>query len=162
MRLTRAIAILLLFLLPPSLPHGGREKDERRAYLETLAKVYESLGLDGKELAQRQVLTGLVSDVINLGASRREERRIRDMELLNFEEGGSFQARLLTDSLARTLEYYLVEGVVDFADVSVAISNVEQLHPRLYAQQKRRRSSVIGRGRDAGGTAVNNGSTGKP
>ena len=122
--------------------------------------MYERLGLDGKELAQSQVLTGLVSDAINQGASHREERRVRDMELLSLEEGGSFQARLLTDSLARSLEYYLVEGVVSFVDVSVAISNVEQLHPGLYAQQKRKRSAAMGRGREAEGTAVNNGSTG--
>ena len=160
MPLPRAIPVLLLFVLPPSLPHEGRERDERRAYLEALTEVYERLGLDGKELAQSQVLTGLVSDAINQGASHQEERRVRDMELLSLEEGGSFQARLLTDSLARSLEYYLVEGVVSFVDVSVAVSNVEQLHPGLYAQQKRKRSAAMGRGREAEGTAVNNGSTG--
>ena len=143
MRFLKSTTTLLLLVLPIlswRFSRAGKideEKRERATYLETLSRLYEAVGPGGRELAQRQVLAGLLADALNRGKTPREERTVRNVELLTLEEKGEFGARVVTESLATSLEYLAIDGLVDFAAVSVSIGNVEQLDPSLFTQRKR-------------------------
>ena len=153
--------VLLLFLLQPLYgTQREEERNEKSLYFKKLTFLYDHLGLNGEEIAQRHVLSGLLSDALNAGSKTpREEITIRDVEIVQLTgDGGggkSFEAKLLTDSLQASLEYHHVTGTVDFASFELALSGVERLEPSSHVTQRSRRVAASHKH-----TPVNNGSKG--
>ena len=147
------IAVALFLFLPLHDTLQDKENDGKYSYFKKLTQLYDKLGLsNGEELARRQILAGLLSDALNRDTrSPREERFIRDTEVTYIsEENGSFEVRLLTDSLQQTSpQYELVRGTADFAGIVASVTSIRTLDPSLY---KRRRVE---------NTPFNNGSKGK-
>ena len=151
----------LLIFLPLCFVYDARGREERSTYFENLVQFLGALHPSGGVVARELVLAGLVSESINKEASPREERWVRNVEVLNLlNEKGYFEARLLMQSLRRPWEYYLVDGNVDFAKGSVALSNMKKLPVSAYARERKERNRMS-RGERREGVAVNNGSNGE-
>lgn len=153
-----AATLVLFFLtLPLHDTHIEEESNEKSAYLEKLTFLYKNLGLNGEEIAQRRVLTGLLSNALNAGKTPREERTVRDVEIMQLqgERRKTFEAKILTDSLQASLEYHYVSGTVDFADFELVLSSTQKLDLSSYATKRPRKASVYPKD-----TPVNNGSKG--
>ena len=147
----------LLLFLPLCCTHL---KDDSKETLQRLAQLYDNLRLDGKELTERYLLMGLLSDAINTGKMPGEERTLRDMEVV--ERGDEFEARVLTQSLAASFEYIAVRGTVDYAKCEILLSSVVELDLSHYAGKRFGGSSALTRGlKDVDGVRVNNGSKGE-
>ena len=102
------------------------------------------------------MLSGLISDALNVGKTPREEMTVRNIEVTQLaEEGGGFEAKLLTHSLQESFEYSMIRGTVDFARCEVLVNGLERLDPSSYAHK--RSGGEIG---SLQHTQVNNGSKG--
>lgn len=152
-------ALLLLFFLPLCCTHIEDKRKAKVLYFQKLTQIYDELGLNGKELAQRHVLMGLLSDATNTGSTPREERTVRDMELIELATDGSFEARLLTESLSASFKCMGIQGTVDFASFSIAVSRTTKLGLSLCV--KDRIGGDPTSTRITKDTHVNNGSKGK-
>lgn len=147
-------AILLILFIPLCGTHVSEyERKERALYFQKLVRLYDVLGLNGGDRARQQVLMGMVSDAINTGKSPREERALRDVELIHFS-GGSFEALLLTESLVSP-EYLHIKGTVDFSSFEIDVSDITELDIAHYVRDKYKAQT-----RHLKDTPVNNGSKG--
>ena len=151
--LRTANTVLLLLFVPIYCTHI---RDESKETTQGLAQLYDNIGLDGKELTERYVLMGLISNAINAGKSPREERTVRDMEMV--ERGDEFLARTLTQSLAASFEYLEIRGSVDYESFMIHLTNVTELNLSDYAGKKRCPASTSCL---KDGVHVNNGSKGE-
>ena len=150
----RTVSTVLLLLFLPT--YCTYVQDDGKETAQGLAQLYDSTGLDGKELTERYVLMGLLSNAINGGKSPREERTVRDMELV--ERGDEFVARVLTQSLAASFEYLETRGSVDYESFVIQLTNVTELNLSDYAGKKRCPASTSCL---KDGVHVNNGSKGE-
>ena len=130
--LRTANTVLLLFFFPIYCTHI---QDESKETTQGLAQLYDNIGLNGKELTERYVLMGLLSYAINTGKSPREERTVRDMELV--ERGDEFVAKTLTQSLAASFQYLEIRGSADYESFRIHLTNVTELNLSDYAGKKR-------------------------
>jgi hypothetical protein len=156
--LTAAGTVLFLLFLPLHGTHIDDEAKHNSLRLRyRLTQLYDNLGLDGKELTERYMLTGLISNAINAGKSPREERTVRYMELVEREDE-LFVARVLTESLAASFQYLEIRGTVDNYMCGIILSNVTELDLSYYAGKRLGGCAVSTRCID--GVHVNNGSKG--
>ena len=157
--LTAAGTVLFLLFLPLHGTHIDDEAKHNSLRLRyRLTQLYDNLGLDGKELTERYMLTGLISDAINTGKSPREERTVRYMELVEREDE-LFVARVLTESLAASFQYLEIRGTVDNYMCGIILSNVTELDLSYYAGK--RLGGCAASTRCIDGVHVNNGSKGE-
>lgn len=147
-------AVFLVIFIPLSSTHIGEyEREEQALYFQKLIRLYDVLGLNGQDLAEHQIIMGMLSEAINTGRSPREERALRDMELIHFS-GGSFEARLLTESLV-TSEYLHIKGTVNFSSFEIDVSDITELDLPYHARDRLKAQT-----RHLEDTPVNNGSKG--
>ena len=152
-----AVLFHVFLLLPLHDTLRDIKSDEKSLYFSKLTHLYEKLGIsNGADIARRQVFTGILSDAINAESkSPREEKFVRDTEIIYFSEAdGSFEVRLVTDSLRSGLQYALVRGTADFSSFGANVSSIQKLDASLYAEGKLRKGGVMG-------TSFNNGSKGR-
>jgi hypothetical protein len=149
-----AFPVLFLLLLPHYDALHEKESSEKSLYIKKLTQIYDAVGLDGRDLARRHALMGLLSDELNSGTQTpREERLVLDMEIAgSSEDGGSFEARILTDSLQRSLRYELIRGTVSFETLEIALTSVQKLELSAYAGKRFGKSTAY--------ASFNNGSKG--
>ena len=115
-------AAVLVFSLYFTVDAGGNSvRVEKQKYLGRLTQTRHTIGLD----VTRVALGGILADKINQNSSPREQRVVRDLQVLKLDHGGHFSAVVLMDSLLRGLECCRLEGVVGFSDLSALITNWE-------------------------------------
>lgn len=150
----RGVAVFVILFIPLYSTHIREyEREEQVLYFQKLVQLYDVLGLNGKDLAERQVLMGMLSDAINTGRSPREERALRDMKLIHFS-GGSFEVLLLTESLLSS-EYLHIKGTVNFSSFELDVSDIRELDLPYHARYRLKAWT-----RHLKDTPVNNGSKG--